>query len=170
MCKNCINKKSLKYYFNKRTVYSYRKLKYFENVFCGYSLIFVGILGLVFLLLAITDIITIKLSENVKLITYITAFIIFGILLLIGIKSLSLSKKSELLAKEEAMFTIDILEWFKKNVTSELLDNGVDSQINDELKYSMRICNIKALLEKTFGDMNEEYSKKLADEIYKKFF
>lgn len=58
------------------------------------------------------------------------------------------------------------MDWFNKNITKDLTDNGVHLDMVEEIQYFKRIDNIKEIVQKAYGELNEDYLDKLAEDIY----
>ncbi|RDY33183.1 hypothetical protein [Lachnotalea glycerini] len=140
--------------------------KYKDTLSSAYTLLFVGFGGLIVLLLIITNIIDLHLASPGKYVTYSGMAILLLIFIIIGLASLKASKKLAKEAESENQLTNDILDWFNKNITKDLTDNGVNLDMVEEIQYFKRIDNIKEIVQKAYGELNEDYLDKLAEDIY----
>jgi len=140
--------------------------KYKDLLSSAYTLLIVGFGGLVALLLVVTNIINLHLAAPGKYITYSGIGALLVIFVVIGLHSLRSSKKLAKEADAENQLTADILEWFNKNITPDLIENGITDEIGEEMKYFKYIENIKEIISKAYGDLNEAYLDKLAEDIY----
>jgi hypothetical protein len=136
----------------------------------AYTLLIVGFGGLIALLLVMTDVVNLHLASPGKYITYSGIGILLVIFVIVGIHSLNASKKLATEADTENQLTNDILAWFNKNITEELIDNGVSDEMGDEMIYFKRIENIREIISKAYGDLNEDYLDKLSEDIYQEKF
>lgn len=140
--------------------------KYKDMLSSAYTLLLVGFGGLVFLLLVVTDIINLNLASPGKYVTYSGVAILLVVFIIIGFYSLRSSTKLAKEADSENQLTNDIIEWFNKNITSDLIENEITDDLGDEMKYFKRIDNIKLIISKAYGELNEDYLDKLSEDIY----
>lgn len=159
-----------KFFSKKSHVYVKKEDKYKDMLSSAYTLLIVGFGGLIILLLVMTDIINLHLASPGKYITYSGIGILLVIFVIVGIHSLNASKKLAKEADSENQLTNDILAWFNKNITEELIDNGVSDEMVDEMVYFKRIENIREIISKAYGDLNEDYLDKLSEDIYQEKF
>lgn len=151
-------------------IYVKKEDKYKDTLSSAYTLLFVGFGGLVLLLLVITDIIDLNLAAPGKYVTYSGIAILLIVFVIIGFSSLKSSKKLAKEAESENDLTKDILQWTNKNITIELMDNGITEDMQEELKYFKRMDSIKEMIQKAYGELNEDYLDKLAEDIYQEKF
>lgn len=152
------------------SVYIKKEDKYKDTLSSAYTLLLVGFGGLIALLLVITGIIDLNLATPGKYVTYSGIAILLFVFIIIGFASLKSSKKLAKEAESENELTKDILQWFEKNITFELIDNGITEDMQDELKYFKRIDAIKEIIQKAYGDLHEDYIDKLTEDIYQEKF
>lgn len=151
-------------------VYTKKEDKYKDTLSSAYTLLLVGFAGLGVLLLVVTDIINLNLAAPGKYVTYTGIAIMLIIFIIIGFSSLKSSKKLAKEAESENQLTEDILEWSFKNITIELIDNGVTEDMQEEEKYFRRFDNMKEIIRKAYGDLNEDYLDKLCEDIFQEKF
>ncbi|WP_099468019.1 hypothetical protein [Konateibacter massiliensis] len=151
-------------------VYMKKEDKYKDTLSSAYTLLLVGFGGLAVLLLVITDIINLHLASPGKYITYSGIGIMLIAFIIIGFASLKSSKRLAKEAESENQLTDDILVWFGKNITSELTDNEITDDMQEEEKYFKRIDNIKAIVKKAYGELDEDYLDKISEDIYQEQF
>lgn len=154
----------------KSSIYIKKEDKYKDTLSSAYTLLIVGFGGLALLLLVVTDIINLNLQAPGKYITYSGIALMLIVFIIIGFASLKSSKRLAKEADSENQLTEDILIWFNKNITYDLLENGVTEEMMDEIKYFKRINNIKQIINKAYGELNEGYLDKLAEDIYQNKF
>lgn len=152
------------------SVYVKKEDKYKDTLSSAYTLLIVGFIGLLLLLLVVTNVINLNLASPGKYITYSGIGIMLIIFIIIGFVSLSTAKRLAVEASHENQLTSDILDWFCKSVSVDLIETGITDDMSEEIKYFKRFENIKKLIVKTYGELNEGYIDKLADDIYQKQF
>lgn len=152
------------------SVYVKKEDKYKDTLSSAYTLLIVGFIGLLLLLLVVTNVINLNLASPGKYITYSGIGIMLIIFIIIGFVSLNTAKRLAVEASHENQLTSDILDWFCKSVSVDLIETGITDDMSEEIKYFKRFENIKKLIVKTYGELNEGYIDKLADDIYQKQF
>lgn len=144
--------------------------KYKDMLSSAYTLLIVGFGGLIFLLLVVTDIVNLHLASPGKYITYSGMAVLLVIFVIIGFGSLNSSKKLAKEADSENQLTNDILDWFNKNVTTDLIENEISDDMGEEEQYFKKVDNIKEIISKAYGELNEDYLDKLSEDIYQDKF
>lgn len=152
------------------SVYVKKEDKYKDTLSSAYTLLIVGFIGLLLLLLVVTNVINLNLASPGKYITYSGIGIMLIIFIIIGFVSLNTAKRLAVEASHENQLTDDILDWFSKSISADLVETGITDDMSEEIKYFKRFENIKKLIVKTYGELNEGYIDKLADDIYQKQF
>lgn len=152
------------------SVYVKKEDKYKDTLSSAYTLLIVGFIGLLLLLLVVTNVINLNLASPGKYITYSGIGIMLIIFIIIGFVSLNTAKRLAVEASHENQLTDDILDWFSKSISADLIETGITDDMSEEIKYFKRFENIKKLIVKTYGELNEGYIDKLADDIYQKQF
>lgn len=152
------------------SVYIKKEDKYKDTLSSAYTLLLVGFGGLAVLLLVITDIINLNLASPGKYVTYSGMAILLIVFIIIGFHSLKSSKKLAKEAESENQLTEDISTWFDKNISFELMDNGITDDMQEEVKYFKRMDNIKEIIQKAYGELNENYLDKIAEDIFQEKF
>ena len=154
----------------------YRKSKEIvqENQASAYMLLVIGILGIVVLALIGFDIIHIPYSISAKIISGSVMGTLFIVFIVMGIQSMKTAKKYSVKAKEEDDLTANVLDYCKKNLSSEVIDKECEDEewdtMPDEMKYFKRAEYIKNFMSQQFDDLDEEFAGYLADEIYAAFY
>ncbi len=140
--------------------------KYKDMLSSAYTLLIVGFGGLFVLLLIVTDIINLNLAAPGKYVSYSGIAILLVVFIIIGFYSLRSSTKLAKEADSENQLTTDIVEWFNKNITLDLTENEITDDMGDEMKYFKQIDNIKSIISKAYGELNEDYLDKISEDIY----
>lgn len=147
-------------------VYVKKEDKYKDTLSSAYTLLLVGFAGMAVLLLVITDIINLNLASPGKYVTYSGMAILLIVFIIIGFNSLKSSKKLAKEAESENQLTEDIFNWFDKNISFEQIDNAITDDMQEEEKYFKRMDNIKEIIQKAYGELNDNYLDKIAEDIF----
>lgn len=138
----------------------------------AYTLLFVGILGLVALILIELGVFPISLVAPGKYITYAVMGGLFVIFIIMGISSFKSSKKYSEEAKSEDELTEKIKSWVLANISADIIHDksGLDEDIPDEMKYFKNFEILKAIITEKFGTLDASYLESIAEELYGKIF
>lgn len=140
--------------------------KYNDIRSSGITLMFVGILGLIFITLCVTNIIKLPLSWFFYVILGIVflGFTIFGIVSFI--KSNKVKEEAE---KEDALIE-QINIWADQNITKDFVDLGLNLNEANELLYFSRAEKIKDKLMHQFEEADESLIDFITEIIYQKLY
>lgn len=151
-------------------IYTKKEDKYRDALSSAYTFLVTGAAGLLFLLLIATGFLKLDFLFAHNIMLTITSTVMFVVFVLYGIYLL---RKSKTLAKEassENQLSADITKWFHKNVEVDLLEIDVTTEMMEGEKYYKRLDNIRKLILKTYGDLEEGYLEKLAEDLYSSFY
>lgn len=147
--------------------------KYKNNMESAFSLLFIGILGVVVLILLDLDIIKLSFSSVTKIMMNIVMGIVFVIFIITGIVSYISANKLKTDIVLEADTTDKIKDYFNSNITKEIIDNSIDD-INDytqEELYILRCDKISELITTNIeGPCEENVLSYIIEEIYDSVF
>ncbi len=126
----------------------------------GWTFVIVGILILLFMILSIAGIIPYSTYLYIKIF-----FIVLGLCaVLVGVLSISKSKKIAATIDDEDKTEKELLDFLKQNITKEAVDKILNEEDEQEELVWMKITeSAKALLLKQFPDTNAEYADELID-------
>lgn len=162
---------------HEKSAYPYVKKeeKHKEMISSAYTFLIIGILGLVVLALVAADVISLNLADASKYLIYIVMGLMFLIFLVIAFYSFRSAKVLAKEAVEENELTNHITEWFLQNFNAEAIDaEAIDAAgagtLPDEAEYFRRCALIKELITQNYGELDEAYLDKLADEFHQKLF
>ena len=133
------------------------------------SLLFVGGIGLIFIILILLGIIPLHMnlfSKYLILGVMGTLFILFVVMGFLSIKSY---KKFEIKASEEDNLTKNLLTWCKDNLTKEVIDADLE-ETEEELLYFGRTEKMKALISNKFMNLDAAFLDSFIDDIYPEIF
>ena len=158
--------------FTENSVHSYVKLsdKYNDVMSSATTMIFVGIAGLIFMLLLFTGILSIPLNpdtswlfQSVMLILFV-AFTVFGFISLFRARQL----KSD--AQKEDVLIADILAWSDEHLSAAAIDRDLDLTQPEELLFFNRADQIKDALMHQFETADEPLLEEMTEQIYQKLY
>lgn len=156
------------------TVHAYQNKKSKAEDFksSAYTLLFVGILGIVALVLIELHVIPVYLAAPGKYITYGVMGALFLIFIAVGIYSFFSAKKYAAEAVEEDDLTNRINQWCNDNLTRQkLMDKAsVQTELPEEMKYFKYFDALKQMITEQFGDLDASYLEALAEEVYTRLF
>lgn len=139
----------------------------------AYTLLPVGVLGLLAVAGVAAGIIPLRLADNVRYIFYLVMSALFIAFIAVGISSLKLSKKLAADGKTEEAETERLMRWFTDSFTAVSLDERLAQALvgePDEVKYFKRFELIKRLLSEHMPQAAENYLEKVADDLYQQLY
>jgi len=168
MIKSLVSSQNDNVYRDKRD-----KAKDFES--SAYALLFVGVAGIIFVVLMLLKVIPFELPDNLLL--KIVMPLIFVGCLVMGVKTKKESKKYVRQAEEEEELKVRIMKWCEDTLTAQLIDdlcagNGEDTETDalDEMLYFNRCDVIKQKLNSSFINLEPAFQDFMVDECYRKLY
>ncbi len=137
----------------------------------AYALLFVGILGIVFLVLCYLKVLPINVTNNIIMV--ICMAVIFGGFVFLGIRSFAASKGFDDAAKDEDQLTESILSYFKNSVRCEDVDSRLSDEEKDntnEMLFFARSTVLREMITEQFGEQTESYLDEMVELIYSRMF
>ena len=155
-------------------IYQDKKAKAEDFKSSAYTLLVVGVLGIVALILIECNVLPIQLVAPGKYITYGVMGAMFTIFIIMGISSFRSSKKYEGEAKAEDDLTNEIKDWATQNITQDYIKENVAIEeegasiedIPQEMQYFYYYAVIKNAITGQFGELEATYLDALCEEIY----
>ena len=147
-------------------VYVHHSERHQELLSSAYSLLLVGISGLVVVLLSLLEIISLPFPETTISMMEISVGVLCLIFLVAGLHSLFNARSIAKLAKEEDELTSEITLWFKKSFDNFVIDTDIDESLSEEIKYFKRCEAMKQIILRSYGNLNEGYLDRLIEELY----
>lgn len=146
--------------------YVMKSEKYNDYIGTFYIFLFLGVAGIIFVILNITEVLSLLngLFPNLIMGALFLFFIYVGIST--GIKAKNLQYEIE----EEKHLTDKINQWLSNNVTDKFLKSISNEDISDELDYIKKSETIRDMLIKEFGDINTDYLDRLIEDFYSNNF
>lgn len=146
-----------------------------ENYRSGaYSLISIGILGLVFMILCVSGVIPINMPGSSRIVSGIVMTLIFLIFLAVGVKSLDDAGKYQAMADREDKTTDEIHDWFIANYPKDIIDRAVfwegDDDRGIEEDYFRRYRYIKQVIEEKYEGLAPDHADKMVEDLYNEIY
>lgn len=153
-------------------VYQDKKAKAEDYKSSAYTLLLVGMLGIIAFILMEAGVLPFRLAGSGKYITYGVMGTMFVIFIVMGILSLKSSQKYTQEAAVEDDLTERIKAWSKEHVTADSIKERVwfEEGTPDEMKYFKYFEGIKAAVIQEFGSLNASYLEALCEELYSEIF
>lgn len=133
-------------------------------------LLFVGIFGLIYVILDYLKVLPFSFNGNFMF--YIVMGALFLIFTIVGIYTAISAKKVKETITDEETNTDSIITWALENLTATQLDASIEDldECGEEEKYLLRIAALEATLIKEFNLEDESYRNALIDEIYPELY
>ena len=149
-----------------------KRSQYEDMKSSAYTFFFVGICGLILLVLIALDVIPLHMASYMKIIMSLVMGALFLFFLYIGIKSFQKTKGLEKDADAEENTTNEILTWFFAHHTADDIDAAIleFSDIEKEQLYFHRYEIIKTALLNHTSNLSEDYAEDLIERIYSRLF
>lgn len=152
-------------------VYVNNEEKAEENRSSAFTLLFVGGVGLVFIVLLFFDVISFRLTLISKYMISGVMGVLFILFIVMGIVSMRNSKILKMKACKENNLTQEIKKWCGENFSKEKIDDALNmEQQSEELQYFQRVDHMKQLIQKQFMNLDEAYLDRLIEEMYSEIF
>ncbi len=147
------------------------KDKYEERQSSAFSTLFVGVLGMIFMILKFMGISFISLSGSSDILFNITMTAIFAIFIIVGIVTYNTAKALKNTITEEENIIEDLKKFFENEITAESIDNECSfTDETEELKYFARQSCIKEKINAKFNVSDENLIDQIIDEYYPLIF
>lgn len=147
-----------------------------DNRTSAYTLLFVGILGFIFVLLIFVGVI--PLYQNAATTRYLLCGVMgamFILFIVFGGVSMRNSKILFVKAKSEDSLLSELTKWCEKNLNAEqidvgLFDDNIEQEIAEEQKYFKRSDRMKTIISDNFMNLDEAFLEHFVDEYYQELF
>lgn len=153
-------------------VYQDKKSKAEDFKSSAYTLIIVGVIGIIALVLLELGIFPFSLAAPGKYITYGVMGVMFLIFIIMGVSSFQSSKKYAKEAKTEDDLTSRIRNWTLENITKQSIEAkaALPAEMPEEVKYFKYFELLKSAIKAEFGDVDASYLESLCEELYGEIF
>ena len=135
----------------------------------GLSLLFVGGLGLIFVLLVLFDVIPLHMNLFSKYLIIGVMGAMFILFIVMGFLSVKSYKKFEIKASEEDNLTKNLTAWCKENLKQEIIDTDIE-EASEELLYFQRTEKMKEIICNKFMNLDAAFLDSFIDDIYPEIF
>ncbi|MBE5958062.1 MAG: hypothetical protein E7254_04260 [Lachnospiraceae bacterium] len=154
---------------------SYTRLsdKYEDVKSSAYSLLFVGVAGVIFIILQLTHVLNIPISEQSKWLFYTVMGGVFVAFIIFGFLSYMYSVQLGMDAIEEDKLIEEINNWFYETHTAESIDSSINADVentSDEFLYFERAEKIKNDIMHQFETANEDLIDSMIEDLYHNTF
>ncbi|MBR5597023.1 MAG: hypothetical protein IKW30_06420 [Lachnospiraceae bacterium] len=135
----------------------------------GFSLLFVGGIGFLFILLILFNVIPLHMNLFSKYLIIGVMGTLFVLFIVMGILSVKSYKKFEIKASEEDMLTKNLTSWCKENMKRENIDSDLEES-SEELLYFSRTEKMKEMITHKFMNLDAAFLDSFIDDIYPEIF
>lgn len=135
----------------------------------GLSLLFVGGIGLIFVLLILFDVIPLHMNLFSKYLIIGVMGAMFILFIVMGFLSVKSYKKFEIKASEEDNLTKNLTAWCKENLKQEIIDTDIE-EASEELLYFQRTEKMKEMISNKFMNLDAAFLDSFIDDIYPEIF
>lgn len=144
--------------------------KYDDVRSSAFTMLIVGVLGIIFVTLLILNVIKIPFNPATAWLFYGIMIVVFVAFIVAGIlsymKSIRLNEEAEIENKK----IDEIKKWANENLTEDKVDSGLDKNESVEILYFTRAERIKSALMHQFEDVDEGLIDLLTENIYTKMY
>ena len=158
--------------FSENKVHSFVRLsdKYDDIMSSSYTLILVGIVGIIFMILVWMKIIPLPISSETSWLFNSVMGGVFIIFIIAGIVSFMHAKQVRIEADAEDKLIEELLLWADENIHAADIDEDFDTTQPIELLYFNRADKIKDLLMHQFENADEALIYEYTEQIYQKLY
>ncbi|MCR5487375.1 MAG: hypothetical protein K6F35_07560 [Lachnospiraceae bacterium] len=136
----------------------------------GYTLLFVGSIGVICLILMIAGVIPFYMSGIMKIIGYGSMGFLFAVFLYFGVTSLLKARSVSEDAVREREKREEILNWFLDSYDAESVDLAANPEEEDSDLYFDRALFIREKIGERFVELDEALMNDLIETIYSRLF
>lgn len=133
------------------------------------SLLFVGGIGLIFIVLILIGVIPLHMNLFSKYLIIGVMGTLFILFIVMGFLSIKSYKMFEIKATEEDNLTKNLQAWCKDNLTKDLIDADLE-EAEEELLYFGRTEKMKVLISNKFMNLDAAFLDSFIDDIYPEIF
>ena len=135
----------------------------------GLSLLFVGGIGLIFIVMVLLNIIPLHMNLFSKYLVLGVMGSLFILFIVMGLLSVKSYKKFEIKASEEDNLTKNLRAWCLDNLKQEIMDADID-EASEELLYFQRTEKMKEMISQKFMNLDAAFLDSFIDDIYPEIF
>lgn len=135
----------------------------------GFSLLFVGGIGLICIFLILFDLIPLHMNLFSKYLIIGVMGALFILFIIMGLLSVKSYKKYEIKASEEDTLTQSLTSWAKENLHKDIIDADLE-EASEELLYFLRTEKMKEMITHKFMNLDAAFLDNFIDDIYPDIF
>lgn len=144
-----------------------------DNKSSAYTLLFIGVVGLILCVLILSGVIPIY--QNAVTTKYFVCGVmgaLFTLFIVFGVVSMKTFKILSVKAKSEDSLLQEITKWCGENLTAEGIDEGLfeDEEISEEQKYFKRTEKMKRNIQDKFMNLEDGFLDSFIDDYYQNLF
>lgn len=138
----------------------------------AYTLLSIGVLGIIALILLISGVLPVRLDPSAQWMTCLVMSALFLTFIIMGILSMQSAKKMRCLVKEDQLLTEQIISFCRENMTAQAIDQKaqVTEEDAEEMRYFKRTEQIRVLILEAFPTVRGDHLDYLTDERYPEIF
>ena len=137
----------------------------------AYTLIAVGIVGLLALAALVSGLLPVRLNPSTQYIALLVMGVLFAVFVTMGVASLRAANRLAIKGRREQRLKKEMLAFCEEQLDAAELDRRCGAgDLPEEALYFRRMDLVKALLKEQFGDLEEGFLDHFADEIYAQIF
>lgn len=154
------------------TVYIAKKEKATEYKTSAQTLLFVGIIGILLIILHAVGVIPISIGQTTKYMIYFVIGGMFLIFIVVGLHSMRLYKHATLDAVKEESLIAHIKKFLLETVSADMFLKMEEQQpeATQEEFYFSRVEKIKSIILESYPDIDSALLEKLSDDHYTELF
>ncbi|MCR4685362.1 MAG: hypothetical protein K5649_07845 [Lachnospiraceae bacterium] len=139
----------------------------------AYALTIVGGLGLIAVILYLSGVINISLSDNIRVISVVTLSVMFLFFIFMGIRSFLDAKKCDAISGAEESAEDDAINWFLTAYDGAGIDEAchlTGTDMEEEMKYFARNEFMKQVLKNRFPELSVAHLENLLENLYTQIY
>lgn len=135
-------------------------------------LLFVGVLGIIYVILDYLKVLPFTFNSNGNFMFYIVMGALFVIFIIMGLYTAKSAKKVKDSIADEESNTDSIVTWAIESLTDKIIDSTIEDidDCTDEEKYLLRAEALATLITNEFEIDDDSYINSLIEEIYPELF
>ncbi|MCM1120706.1 MAG: hypothetical protein NC543_15240 [bacterium] len=142
-----------------------------ENKSSAWTLLIVGSVGLIFLILILAGVLPLQLRGTNRYLIGGIMGAMFVLFIVMGFVSLKNSKQYAKEADSENSLKGTMEKWCRENLQGDRLDASLQlSAVSEEEWYFRRVAMVKALLNRQFVNLDQDFLDHFVDDMYDEIF
>lgn len=142
-----------------------------ENKSSAWTLLIVGGVGLIFLILILAGVLPLQLRGTNRYLIGGIMGAMFVLFIVMGFVSLKNSKQYAKEADSENSLKGTMEKWCRENLQGDRIDASLQlSSVSEEEWYFRRVAMVKALLNRQFVNLDQEFLDHFVDDMYDEIF